>query len=78
MARGAITMGPEDVLRLIEQERWAVSPQQGGGWVIDTSSEISEAGDADVLEIARTRGSLTQAVQMAWANASVGKVLKVK
>lgn len=58
-------MTKEEAFSLIEKNRWAVSPQCGGGWVIDTASAMSMAGDADVLEIARTRGSLLDAVKMA-------------
>ena len=67
-------MTKEEAFNLIEKHRWAISPQCGGGWVIDDSSPIGQSGDADVIEIARTRGSLVDAVKMA----RDGNILAVK
>ena len=47
-----------ECLDLIEHRHWAISPQTGGGWVIDGSGYDAMAGDGDVLELARTRGLL--------------------
>lgn len=58
-------MTKEEAFNLIEKNRWAISPQCNGGWVIDTAEPESMAGDASILEIARTRGSLLDAVKMA-------------
>ncbi|WP_306049150.1 hypothetical protein [Oceaniradius stylonematis] len=60
-------------LSLIEQHHWAVSPQAGGGWVIDTSYD----GEA-VHEIARTRGTLLEAVDIAEEAQRAGRYLREK
>lgn len=67
-------MTKEEAFDLIEKRRWAVSPQHGGGWVIDDAEWTPGGDDGDVIEIARTRGSLVEAVQMAMR----GRVLKRK
>lgn len=67
-----MALSAEQALTEIEKNRWAVSPQCGGGWVIDGESWGMD--DADVIELARTRGSLIDAVEMAMK----GEVLAVK
>lgn len=67
-------MTEAEAFREIERRRWAVSPQCGGGWVIDDTEWTPCGDDGDVIEIARTRGSLIDAVKMALK----GEVLKRK
>lgn len=67
-----------DAFREIERNRWAVSPQCGGGWVIDDADWTPGGDDGDVIEIARTRGSLLDAVKMAIRNRDTGEVLARK
>lgn len=52
-------------LRAIERGEWAVAPQVGGGWVIEQTEAPGISGDAQEEEIARTRGSLGDAIDMA-------------
>lgn len=72
----AETLTEADALRIIERERWAVSPQCGGGWVIDGAEYGQD--DADVIELARTRGSLLEAIKEAVRNDETGNVLARK
>ncbi len=58
-------MTPNEAFALIEKNRWAISPQCNGGWVIDDSEPTPGGDDGDIIEIARTRGSLLDAVKMA-------------
>lgn len=67
-------MTEREAFALIEKNRWAVSPQCNGGWVIDDSMPTPGGDDGDIIEIARTRGSLIDAVKMA----SEGQILAVK
>ncbi len=78
MSKLADTLTEAEALWVIERKRWAVSPQCNGGWVIDDSSSNGDAGDADVIEIARTRGSLMDAVKMALRNDEAGTFLQSK
>lgn len=71
-------MTKEEAFDLIVRRRWAVSPQQGGGWVIDGGPSPDISGDADVWELARTRGSLVEAVERARVREDAGRHLKVK
>jgi len=71
-------MGDDEMLNLIQHYRWGVSPQTGGGWVIDGSGYDEMAGDGDVLELARTRGSLREAIVMAMKNQAAGCILQRK
>lgn len=71
-------MTETEAFAAIEKRRWAVYPQQGGGWVIDGGPSPDISGDADVWEIARTRGSLVTACEMAKAREDAGRPLKVK
>lgn len=57
-------MHNKEVIDLIEHYRWGVSPQQNGGWVIEGSSPTG-GDDAEVVELARTRGNLLAAVLIA-------------
>jgi hypothetical protein len=57
-------MRDQEVIDIIEHYRWGVSPQQNGGWVIEGSSPTG-GDDAEVVELARTRGNLRAAVLMA-------------
>jgi hypothetical protein len=47
---------------------WVVSPQVGGGWVVSRAYG-SVGGDYDEIEMARTRGSLRDALDLARAAA---------
>lgn len=51
----------------IERNELAVHPQVGGGWVISTSAPTG-GGDFDVVELARTRESLSVALALAAAS----------
>ena len=66
------------LLDAVEKNDWAVSPQCGGGWVIDGGSSPYMAGDADIHELARTRGTLRDAIREAIHNDADGKILAVK
>ncbi|QRY69155.1 hypothetical protein JVX98_13100 [Ensifer sp. PDNC004] len=52
-----------ELLRLAEKHRWAISPQVGGGWVIETADWHGD--DGSEREIARTRKSLVDALRQA-------------
>ncbi len=54
-------MTDTETLNLIEHCRWAVSPQVGGGWVIEGDDGSGE----QEIELARTRESLGEAVRTA-------------
>jgi len=51
-------------LDIIETHRMGVSPQQGGGWVIEASLP-SDSGDFEIVELARTKEGLRTALYMA-------------
>lgn len=70
-------MDDKEILDLVEHYKWAISPQTGGGWVID-GAEPTGGGDSDIIELARTRGTIRDAVKMAMRNQAAGKVLAVK
>lgn len=55
-------MTDTEMLSLIEHYRWSVMPQCNGGWVIETDDG---ADDPEVVELARMRGSLRDAVKQA-------------
>jgi hypothetical protein len=65
-------MSDAEILDLIQHNRFAISPQCGGGWVIETSSAETQDGDADVLEVARTRGDIRDAIRTAIRNLTTG------
>ena len=48
-------------LNLIELYRWAVTPQVGGGWIIEGDDGSGE----QEIELARTRKSLRETVRAA-------------
>ena len=54
-------------LNLIESYCWAISPQDGGGWIIDGHTVPGQGGDA-ALTLACTRGSLRGAIKAALVN----------
>lgn len=70
-------MTKEEAFDLIQMRRWSVAPQFGGGWVIDAKGTCN-GDDYDVHEIARTRGTLLTAIEMADASEKDGRVLQVK
>lgn len=76
MSKLADTLTDAEALWVIERKRWGVSPQCGGGWVIDGVQWNQD--DGDVIELARTRGTLRDAVQMAIRNDENGVVLARK
>lgn len=76
MSKLADTLTDAEALWVIERKRWAVSPQCNGGWVIDGAQMYED--DGDVIELARNRGTLREAVQMALRNDEAGIVLQRK
>ena len=58
-------MSPDQAFKLIEEKRWAVVPQCGGGWVVEDADLMPGGDDGDIIEIARTRGTLMDAILMA-------------
>ncbi|TLX16124.1 hypothetical protein [Rhizobium sp. MHM7A] len=61
----ALPMSPEGVslLSIAEQHRWAITPQVGGGWIIETADDYGD--DGQERELVRTRKSLTAALMEA-------------
>lgn len=51
------------LLKIVEQKGWSITPQVGGGWIVETSDCYGD--DGQEREIARTRGSLTSALMEA-------------
>jgi hypothetical protein len=48
---------------IAEERKWSITPQVGGGWIIETADDYGD--DGQEREIARTRGSLTAALMEA-------------
>lgn len=65
-------MTDTEILDLVQHYQWAISPQTGGGWVID------DGEDEDIIELARNRGSLRDAIKMALRNKAAGRHLAIK
>ena len=61
----ALPLSPEadSLLAIAEQNKWAIFPQTGGGWVIETADDYGD--DGQEREIVRTRKSLTAALMEA-------------
>jgi hypothetical protein len=56
-------MSDADIIAWIEKNRPAISPQCGGGWVIEGSDDGHD--DGQEYEMARTRGTLRETIQAA-------------
>ncbi len=58
----ALPLSPEagGLLAIAEQNKWAIFPQTGGGWVIESADDYGD--DGQEREIVRTRKSLTAAL----------------
>lgn len=61
----ALPMSPEGVslLSIAEQNKWAITPQVGGGWIVETADDYGD--DGQERELVRTRKSLTAALMEA-------------
>lgn len=55
-------MDAAEMLNLIEHYKWSVAPQTGGGWVIEMSDGNDDPSE---IELARTRGTLREAIRLA-------------
>lgn len=53
----------EILLSLVDREGWAISPQCGGGWVVEASE--GNGDDAETVELYRGRDGLLQALREA-------------
>lgn len=59
-----MAMSDTEALDLISHYGWAVIPQVGGGWVVEGAGMVG-LDDADVVELARTREPLREAIRLA-------------
>ncbi len=62
---------PDGMLAAAQKGKWAIAPQCNGGWVICETHSVDISGDApEGRELARTRGTLQEALGMALARVS--------